>query len=169
MTHIQLCTGLLRRDDMLLLVRCRYEGESQPLWVLPGGRQESGETIAQTVTRECWEETGLRVSPESLAYVSESIDERRALHVVNCTFHLRDIDAATQPQPRDLRITEARFVPVVDVAAFLRADVLRIPVTAALSGEPYSRYFSFDAETVAVPFLTGQSTGGGSDPTSDSP
>jgi ADP-ribose pyrophosphatase YjhB (NUDIX family) len=155
MKHIQLCTGLLRRDDGLLLVRCRYEGEAEPLWVLPGGRQESGETIAQTVTRECWEETGLHVHPESLAYVSESFDDRRAMHVINCTFHLRDVDAAAQPEPRDPRIVDARFVPLVDVVTFLRADVLRIPVTAALSGEPFSRYFSFDAGSVAVPFFTG--------------
>ena len=153
MTRIQLCTGLLRRGDTVLLVRCRYEGQAAPLWVLPGGRQEQGETIAQAVVREFSEETGLRIAPESLAYVSESIDDVRKIHVVNCTFYVREGDATASLRPSDPNVTEARFVPIAEAPELLAADVLRIPVAAALSGDAHPRYFAFKAATVSVPFF----------------
>ena len=153
MTRIQLCTGLLRRGDAVLLVRCRYKGEPVPLWVLPGGRQEAGETIAQAVVREFREETGLRIEPASLAYVSESIDDRRKVHVVNCTFFVNEHDANAPLQPSDPNVVEARFVPTGEAPELLGADVLRVPVAAALAGDPHPRYFAFKASTVAVPFF----------------
>jgi ADP-ribose pyrophosphatase YjhB (NUDIX family) len=136
-----------------LLVRCRYEGEPKPLWVLPGGRQNPGESIAQGVVREFREETSLRVTPESLAYASESIDVARNLHVVNCTFYVSEFDPTIRPEPQDPVVVEARFVPIADAPGLLHADVLRIPVAAALSGDPHPRYFAFKAELAAVPFF----------------
>lgn len=154
MKVIRLCTGLLRRGDDVLLVRCRYDGEAQPLWVLPGGRQEEGETIAQTVVREFREEASLDVEIDSLLYVSESIDERRGLHVINCTFDVHERGArGAKPVPRDPKVIEARFVPADEAPALLAADVLRVPVAAALSGNPNPRYFAFKASDIAVPFF----------------
>jgi ADP-ribose pyrophosphatase YjhB (NUDIX family) len=151
---IRLCTGLLRRGSDVLLARCRYDGEPQPLWVLPGGRQEDGETIAQAVIREFREESSLAIRIDELAYVSESIDIPRELHVVNCTFLVSERDAhAPQPVPRDEKVVEVRFVPAADAPALLAADVLRVPVAAALSGDPHPRYFAFAASDVAVPFF----------------
>ena len=154
MTTIRLCTGLLRRGADVLLVRCRYDGEPQPLWVLPGGRQEDGETIVQAVIREFREETSLAVQIDALAYMSESIDVHRGLHVVNCTFWVSERDAhAPKPAPRDKKVVEVRFVPAAEAPALLAADVLRVPVAAALSGDPHPRYFAFAASDVAVPFF----------------
>lgn len=154
MKTIRLCTGLLRRGDDVLLVRCRYDGEPQPLWVLPGGRQEDGETIAHAVIREFREETSLKIEIEALSYVSESIDQHRGLHVVNCTFLVRERDAsAPKPVSRDRKVVEVRFVPADEAPGLLAADVLRVPVAAALSGDPHPRYFAFAASDVAVPFF----------------
>lgn len=152
-----MCTGLLRRGDDVLLVRCKYDGEPLPLWVLPGGRQEPGETIAGAVVREFREETSLLVKPESLAYVSESIDRRRGLHVVNCTFYVREEDTHAAPRSNDRKVTDVRFVPGPKALDLLSADVLRIPVSIALSmalnDEPRQQYFAFDDDAVEVPFF----------------
>ena len=154
MTSIVLCTGLLLRGDRLLLVSSTYAGETQPLWTLPGGRQEPGESIAQTMVREFWEETGLRVRATSLAYVSESIDSQHALHVTNCTFRVSETDPTREAVPGDPAVGQARFVPAAEVPQLLRADVLRIPVAAALSGADHPRYFAFAASDVRTPFFT---------------
>ena len=157
LTRIQLCTGLLCRGDGVLLVRCTYDGEPLPLWVLPGGRQEQGETIADAVVREFREEASLHVRPETLAYVSESIDKRRGLHVVNCTFYVREEDPHAVPRSADPKVTDVRFVPSLKALDLLSADVLRIPVEIALSmaltTEPRQQYFAFDGDDVAVPFF----------------
>lgn len=152
MRRVHLCSGLLTRAGTVLLVRCAYSGQPQPLWVLPGGRQEPGETIAQTVVREFAEEAGLSVSTGDLAYVSESLDDTHALHVVNCTFRVHEADVQAPLAPRDPAVIEARFVPFPEAGDLLRADVLRVPVMAALAGDP-RRYFAFRAEDIRVPFF----------------
>jgi 8-oxo-dGTP diphosphatase len=46
----------------VLLVKRGHE-PAKGLWSLPGGSVEEGETLAQAVTREVLEETGLLISP----------------------------------------------------------------------------------------------------------
>jgi len=153
LSKVQLCSGLLIRENRVLLVRCVYDGQPQPLWVLPGGRQESGETIEEAVVREFAEETSLQIRIVALAYVSESIDPPIGYHVVNCTFFAEEVGGPGVPRPRDPAVVDVRFVPVADAAGMLEADVLAIPVGAALRGELDRRYFSFRPEDVKVPFF----------------
>jgi len=142
----------LRRADTLLLVQSDYPGEAQALWTLPGGRQQPDETIAEAVAREFLEETSLHVRVGQLAYVSESLDDQADLHVVNFTFHVQARDDAA-PRPADAAVREARFVPVAEAADLLQADVLLIPVTAALSQAGNCGYFFFRNSDIAVPFF----------------
>jgi 8-oxo-dGTP diphosphatase len=46
-------------QDRLLMVR-RGRGSAQGEWSVPGGRVEAGETLAEAVVRELFEETGLQ-------------------------------------------------------------------------------------------------------------
>ncbi|MDQ6767437.1 MAG: NUDIX hydrolase [Candidatus Eremiobacteraeota bacterium] len=154
MTYFVLGSGLLQRGDSVLLVRCHYDAEPENLWTLPGGRQEAGEFLVDTVRREFLEEASLTVAVRELAYVSESVDLEIDLHVLNCTFLIDEVNPAAQARPADSKVLEARFVPVADAPALLRADVLRIPVAAALSGAPYPHYFSFRAKDIVVPFFS---------------
>ena len=153
MRRIVLGSGLLRRGDGILLVRCRYDGEPEPLWTLPGGRQEPGETLEATTRREFREETSLDVETCELAYVSESLDPDAGLQVVNCTFWVRESDPDRQPSPQDPKVVAASFVLAADAPALLRADVLRVPVAAALCDAAHARYFSFDQTNIVVPFF----------------
>jgi 8-oxo-dGTP diphosphatase len=47
-------------DDKILLVK-RDTVPFKGYWALPGGRMDPGETVEQTIVRECKEETGLNV------------------------------------------------------------------------------------------------------------
>jgi ADP-ribose pyrophosphatase YjhB (NUDIX family) len=146
-------TGLLRRGDSVLLVRCQYENEPHPLWALPGGGQEAGETLAATVRREFLEETSLEIEVADVAYVSESLDSTRDLHVINCTFWAREADPSIQPRSADSKVVEARFVPITQAPELLQADVICIPVVAALRGQTQPHYYSFSEKDIAVPFF----------------
>jgi ADP-ribose pyrophosphatase YjhB (NUDIX family) len=53
---------VLDNDDRVLMIRRTDSG----LYAIPGGAQEVGETISQTVVREVQEETGIDVEPSEL-------------------------------------------------------------------------------------------------------
>ena len=55
------CACVVHRGRPLLIQRAQDPGKGQ--WSFPGGRIELGETIFEAVTREAWEETGLRIEP----------------------------------------------------------------------------------------------------------
>lgn len=51
---------------VVLLQRSQNAKFAQGMWDLPVGKNEPGEPITETAVRELYEETGLRVRPESL-------------------------------------------------------------------------------------------------------
>ena len=55
----------------ILLTRRADNGQ----WCLPGGRMESGESVAEACEREVWEETGLRVRVKRLIGVYSHPDQ----------------------------------------------------------------------------------------------
>jgi 8-oxo-dGTP pyrophosphatase MutT (NUDIX family) len=59
---------LINREDRVLLFEGGGPqiGETQPVWVLPGGGAEDGEDVRDTAARELYEETGLSVDPAVL-------------------------------------------------------------------------------------------------------
>jgi ADP-ribose pyrophosphatase YjhB (NUDIX family) len=64
--------ALIIEDGRILLI----ERGREPLkgqWSLPGGAVETGERLEDAVAREVWEETGLRVQPETVAVIFERI------------------------------------------------------------------------------------------------
>ena len=55
--------AIIRNGEGKILLQQRSDNS---LWGLPGGSTDPGESPAQTVVREVYEETGLRVKPERL-------------------------------------------------------------------------------------------------------
>lgn len=56
--------ALIIEDGAILLQRCQIAG--QTVHLLPGGTQEHGEALGDTVRREVLEETGMQVRVEKL-------------------------------------------------------------------------------------------------------
>lgn len=65
---------LALRDNQILLVRHFRQGKHD-FWAGPGGGAEGAEELAQAAEREAFEEAGIRVRAQSLAYIDELVDD----------------------------------------------------------------------------------------------
>jgi 8-oxo-dGTP diphosphatase len=112
MTAPEVAVGaIVVEDGRLLLVR-RGRGASQGSWSVPGGRVESGETVAEAVVRELREETGLEgVCGQFVGWV-ERIGA--GYHYVILDFEV-DLLSADGARAGD-DAAELAWVPVEDVA-----------------------------------------------------
>lgn len=76
--------AVINKDDKILLMR-RTDNH---LWSMPAGGMEVGETPAEAVVRETFEETGIRCIPKALSgvYDSRLWKPGSAFHVYRATF-----------------------------------------------------------------------------------
>jgi ADP-ribose pyrophosphatase YjhB (NUDIX family) len=72
----------------LLLVNA-YPGDRSDLWCLPGGGVEGGASLGDNLSRDVFEETGLRVASERLVAISEIHDPARGFHQVELLYRVR--------------------------------------------------------------------------------
>lgn len=131
--------AVIIRDGALLVVTLRDESGS--FYVLPGGGQKHGETLENTVQRECGEELGIRVKPGKMLYLREYIGKNhvfkarhKAFHQVEVVFECEienedNIGKGSEEDKRQVgftwiplsRLREARFFPSI-FKTFLRDD-----------------------------------------------
>lgn len=109
--HFMVGVGIvLDRQGKVLIAQRQPDGLLGGLWEFPGGKQESGETMAATVVRELQEEVGLvvAVGPELLRF-NHAYTHRRLTFVVHlCRVVTGDARPVANQQiawvwPRDLR------------------------------------------------------------------
>jgi ADP-ribose pyrophosphatase YjhB (NUDIX family) len=154
---IHLATGLAIRDTHVLLVASRYPNHPQPLWNLPGGRQQPAELLEETVSREFLEETGLHADVGELAYLSESYDGE--LQVLNVTFNVTlPFDEACPERIRRARgdgaaldhVVAVEWVPIGTLAERIVVGVVREPLLAYLGGELPRHYAGYHDAGVTI-------------------
>lgn len=115
----------------VLLVR-RARPSTRPVYTLPGGVVEAGETLHEAVRREIHEETSLDIEPGPLAGHREFIlrDERgrvlRHFVIMAFTAHWRAGEIVLNGE-----LSEARWVVPADVAGFPATEGLAEIVDAA--------------------------------------
>jgi 8-oxo-dGTP diphosphatase len=150
--HIHLASAIVTREGRLLMVASRYPNQPQPLWNLPGGRQQPGELLTETVVREVSEETNLRVEAIEVAYVSESYDGNT--HFLNVAFVVREAGGASSFDR--LRMTQGdhvvsvEWVPLEEVHERIVVGVVREPLLAYLSGKLTGRYAGFHKAGITI-------------------
>lgn len=67
--------AVIMQDDHILLLRKEYEDGSER-YVLPGGSQDLGETLAAALQRECREEIDTEVTISGLLYLADLFKPR---------------------------------------------------------------------------------------------
>lgn len=67
--------AIIRREQQILLLRKDY-GASDQRYALPGGGQETGETLQQALQRECFEEIGTHVEIVRMLHVADHFKPR---------------------------------------------------------------------------------------------
>ena len=77
--------AIIIKNNSVLLVQMKNEdGE---FFILPGGGQLHGETLVQTVKRECMEELGISISVGRLIYTREYIGKNHQFDHRHKNFH----------------------------------------------------------------------------------
>lgn len=102
--------ALILHQDRLLLVNAYPDGQSD-LWCAPGGGAEPGASLTDNLTREVWEETGLRIEPGRPAGVNEFHDPDDGFHQVDLFFRATITGGRLDPAWTDPEavVTERRF------------------------------------------------------------
>ncbi|MDX2477303.1 MAG: NUDIX domain-containing protein [Gammaproteobacteria bacterium] len=93
--------AVIIRDSRILLIRKEYEDGRQQ-FALPGGAQDSGETLSSALDRECREEIGTTVRIDSLLHVADWFKPRDTVppstrHLVEFLFAC-DVEDSYSPQ-----------------------------------------------------------------------
>jgi ADP-ribose pyrophosphatase YjhB (NUDIX family) len=119
--------GILFHDDRVLLVRSSSLQIKPPLWWLPGGGIDFGESPEQTLLREFHEETGYSVKDPVLFDVASDVRRRpngdrihtvRVLYTVSLNGgELRDEAAGTTDQAQWFTLRGLDEVNVAEYAA----------------------------------------------------
>lgn len=110
------------RGAILLIQR-----QDDRLWAMPGGGFEVGETPAEGVCREAWEETGLEVEPLALVgvYDSRKCGSRTPMHLYHFVFLCRPYDSEAQPGISNETL-DARWFTEVDLPSLSHGHGSRI-------------------------------------------
>jgi 8-oxo-dGTP diphosphatase len=116
----EVCVGAIAVDEGRLLLVRRGRGPAAGAWSVPGGRLETGETLAEAVLRELAEETGLEgVCDELVGWVERMGPDH---HYVILDFAVTVLEPR-EPQAGD-DAAEAEWVPLDEVAHRRLADGL---------------------------------------------
>lgn len=87
--HFEVAAGVILREDGKFLITQRpLDGLLGGLWEFPGGKQEAGETLEQTLAREIMEELGVVIRPNyPITTVKHAFTHFRiTLHAFHATF-----------------------------------------------------------------------------------
>lgn len=118
--------AVIPHGDGLVVVRHRKDGLSYHL--LPGGGVEQGETIAEALSREVLEETGLSCELVAPLFINDSIAPDGTRHVVQLTFLARPTGGSLSEAIVDPRVEAVEHVSFAEMATL----DLRPPMAAEL-------------------------------------
>ncbi|HMS85330.1 MAG TPA: (deoxy)nucleoside triphosphate pyrophosphohydrolase [Nitrospira sp.] len=112
MQVIEVAAGLIKRNSRYLIARRKAGVHLAGFWEFPGGKREVGESLADCLQRELWEELSIRIdTPIPYQIVRhEYSDKIVELHFYHC--------AIEQGEPVPLGCDEIRWVLPEELTQF---------------------------------------------------
>ena len=106
---------------------------AEPLWTLPGGGVELGETVEAGVVREVLEETGYDVEPGRVLGVDtvvvspdeRTVDRDRWFRGIRVVYEATIVGGSLAHEV-DGTTDEARWIPLADVPNLVRTDLVDV-------------------------------------------
>lgn len=125
-------------DEAVLLVQDRDFFTHEPLWTLPSGGIEDGESPAVAAARELAEESGCRIDPYELELIATS-EVRQDGRQVSQSWNFTAIatDPHLEPTDPDGAVVDARWFErtrAIELLALHRYDPIREPAIRFLNG-----------------------------------
>ncbi|WP_219836121.1 NUDIX domain-containing protein [Paenibacillus sp. R14(2021)] len=101
--------AVILKNNKILIIK-KQDDDGDVTYILPGGKQEFGETIEQAVCREVFEEVGITINVDELLFLREFIgsnhenaETNKNLHIVSpiflCSMQPGDDISLTPPNP----------------------------------------------------------------------
>ncbi|MCR8630206.1 NUDIX hydrolase [Paenibacillus radicis (ex Xue et al. 2023)] len=138
MAHNLAAGIVVLKDDAVLLVKDKSG------WSLPKGSTEFGETFLQAAKRELYEETGIKIASEAVAFVTEYSSEKygQYLQVYYAGSLHSEQNEVEEPDPD---ILEMQFVNRRDLRNFIKFRPWVIPLEMWIQNREL-KYHSFDLD-----------------------
>lgn len=127
--------GILIREDVVALVRSSNPLHQPPLWWLPGGGIDFGETPEETLVREFQEETGLAVGAPELFSVTSDVRKRDngdRIHTVRIIYTVTWVGGDLTHEVHGTT-DHAAWHPLSDLASLNLAEYARVAIHDAVS------------------------------------
>jgi 8-oxo-dGTP diphosphatase len=122
---------LIVDNSKVLLVANRWYKDGPPVWSLPGGRANQGESVLEAARREASEETGLEVTLGDLAYVAEARSTTFRRLYIACAFVATQFGGSLRLRGDDA-VEAVEWVPADELERYLRSPSIRVPVVEFL-------------------------------------
>ena len=93
---VEVCAAVIRQGSRTLICGRAKTSPLYGYWEFPGGKVEKGETFAQCIQREIWEELGMKILPLDTVWVLEHCypDKKVRVRFIRC------IPAPDSPPPQ---------------------------------------------------------------------
>lgn len=138
----RIVSAIIFNNNKILLVQTKDE-YADNTWGIPGGSVELHETLEEALTREVYEETGLKITSKELAYIHESFIPEYKAHSLVTVFKVSTDNFNVKIIDPDNEIVDFKWVEPTNLKKYITNPQIVSPLESWFKNPKTTRY-SFD-------------------------